>query len=149
MTAAAQPSGSTLSTALPGSEEHGSKRKLVDYQSALANGSTPTARLLTRPIAAGVKGSYAGAALHGSSASSAPVARSNTVAPVAKSSGFAAAFEEDDEEELDESDVLGSSQPAPVPQAQAVVAAPAEDNGPVALPKKTIVKKKVVTGAKA
>ena len=84
----------------------------------------------------------------GRSASSAPVARSNTVAPVAKSSGFAAAFEEDDEEELDESDVLGSSQPAPVPQAQAVVAAPAEDNGPVALPKKTIVKKKVVTGAK-
>ena len=51
--------------------------------------------------------------------------------------------------DLDESDVLGSSQPAPVPQAQAVVAAPAEDNGPVALPKKTIVKKKVVTGAKA
>ena len=72
MTAAAQASGSTLSTALPGGEEHGSKRKLVDYQSALGNGSSPTARLLTRPIAAGVKGSYAGAALHGSSASSAP-----------------------------------------------------------------------------
>ena len=85
----------------------------------------------------------------GRSASSAPAARSNTAAPVAKSSGFAAAFEEEDEEELDESDVLGSSQPAPPPQAQTVVAAPAEDNGPVALPKKTIVKKKIVTGAKA
>ena len=84
------------------------------------------------------------------SASSAPAARSNTAAPVAKSSGFAAAFEEEDEEELDESDVLGGAvSHAPPPQAQVVAAPPAEDNGPVALPKKTIVKKKIVAGAKA
>ena len=86
------------------------------------------------------------------SASSVPAAgRSATsAAPVAKSSGFAAAFEEEDEEELDESDVLGGAvSHAPPPQAQVVAAPPAEDNGPVALPKKTIVKKKIVAGAKA
>ena len=76
--------------------------------------------------------------------SAAPAARSATsAAPVSKSSGFAAAFE-DDEEELDESEVLASASSAPAPQAQAVAAPPAEDNSAVQLPKKTIVKKKIV-----
>jgi hypothetical protein len=69
--------------------------------------------------------------------------RSNTTAPA--KSGFAAAFE-DDEEELDEQDIL-SSHSAPVPMAP-VAPEPAEEHVQTTLPKKaaTVVKKKIVVG---
>jgi hypothetical protein len=71
--------------------------------------------------------------------------RSNTSAPAPVKTGFAAAFE-DDEEELDEQDIL-SSHSAPVPMAPVVVE-PAEEHVQTTLPKKaaTVVKKKIVVG---
>ena len=53
-------------------DSHERRRKQAKNHAATDQGAIPTARLLTKPIAAGVKGSYAGAALLGSSNTAAP-----------------------------------------------------------------------------
>ena len=79
---------------------------------------------------------------------SAPAAAPTRSAAAPSKNAFAAAFddEEEEDEEVDEEEVLKA--PAPVAKAAAPVEA-AEDHAPASVPKKTIVKKKVVVGAKA
>jgi hypothetical protein len=83
----------------------------------------------------------------------APAAR-RAAAPAPKSNGFANAFDDEEEGEegggqLDDEEALAPppKAPAPAPVAVAAPAAPAEDVEAPAAPKKTIVKKKVVSKA--
>lgn len=86
----------------------------------------------------------------GESAPAAAPTRTASKAAPAKNA-FAAAFDDEEEEdaeaneEVDEEEVLK----APAPAAKVAAPVEAEDHAPAAVPKKTVMKKKVVVGAKA